>query len=134
MPCSQNNQHVGTQSNQGNDILFIIYIAVVSIFLYACESWTLKKILAFENTRYRRRLLQVYYTIHSANVEIHMRVGEDICVACYWRPLKHKETCLSEYVRCKNSLYTNSRIISTVHQLVSTGTAINVYYTDIMES
>ena len=51
---------------------------VISIFLYACESWTLtaeleKRTQAFEMRCYRR-LLNISYKVHVTNEEVHRRI------------------------------------------------------------
>ena len=55
---------------------------VISIFLYACASWTLtaeleKRTHAFE-TRCYRRLLNISYKDHVTNEEVHRKIPEAI--------------------------------------------------------
>ena len=55
---------------------------VISIFLYACESWTLtaeleKRKQAFEMRCYQR-LLKISYKDHVTNEEVHRKIQADI--------------------------------------------------------
>ena len=63
--------------------IHLMHYLVISIFLYACEPWTLaadlqRRIKAME-MRYYQRLLNISYTVHVTNEEVHNRIRYEIC-------------------------------------------------------
>ena len=69
-----NSKHISTQTK-----ISIIRTCVLSVLLYACETWTLRKkdkdsLLAFEMKCYRR-ILHIRWQQRITNVEVRRRVG-----------------------------------------------------------
>jgi len=69
-----NSKHISTQTK-----LSIIRTCVMSVVLYACETWTLRKrdknaLLAFK-MQYYKRMLHIRWQLKETNKEIRSRVG-----------------------------------------------------------
>ncbi len=69
-----NSKHISTETK-----ISIIRTCVLSVLLYACETWTLRKkdkdlLLAFEMKCYRR-ILHIHWHQKITNVEVRIRVG-----------------------------------------------------------